>query len=165
MILYEEIIKEFQGQKVKYVIVGGIAFNLLGGERSTHDMDILVDMSDANLAKVVCVLKSKGYRVKQPVDPMGIADKETRMDWICNKNMKAFNFYKEDELKEIDIIIDSPVQYKDAQKDMRLIKFGNLTIPVISIKRLIKMKKDTGRPADQLDVKMLKEIERINKKK
>jgi len=30
MIFYEEILKEFQTYNVKYVIVGGIAVNLLG---------------------------------------------------------------------------------------------------------------------------------------
>ncbi|MDP2929934.1 MAG: hypothetical protein Q8O01_07765 [Candidatus Omnitrophota bacterium] len=163
MILYEEILRAFQKQKVKYVLVGGIAFNLLGGERSTHDMDILVDMTDENLAKVAAILKARGYKVKQPVDPMGIADAKTRGDWMRNKNMKAFNFYKEDEMKEVDIIIDSPVQYPEARKDSVSIKVGPLTMPVISIKKLMKMKKGTGRPVDQLDIGSLKKIEKLKR--
>ena len=87
MILYEEILREFQKKKVKYILVGGLAFNLLGGERATHDMDILVEMTDDNLGKVVSILKGKGYRVKQPVDLMDIANKKIRMDWIRNKNI------------------------------------------------------------------------------
>src|SRR3989344_3304390 len=114
MIIYEEILREFQKQKVKYVLVGGIALNLLGSLRSTADLDILVEMSDNNLAKVVQILKRQGYRVKQPVDPMGIANSRIRQDWIKNKHMKAFNFYKEQEFKEVDIIIDSPVSYEKA---------------------------------------------------
>ena len=54
MIIYEEVLKEFQKQKVKYVIVGGIAVNLLGSLRSTADMDILVEMSDSNSLFVQC---------------------------------------------------------------------------------------------------------------
>jgi len=165
MMLYEEILREFQKKKVKYVLVGGIALNLHGGERATHDMDILVEMSDDNLTKVVSILKGKGYRIKQPVDPMGIADRKTRDDWIRNKNMKAFNFYKEDEMEEVDIIIDSPVKYPEAQKDAVRIRSGPLTMPVISIKKLIKMKKNTGRPTDQLDIAMLKEIEKLGRKR
>lgn len=57
MIIYEEILKEFHRQKVKYVLVGGIAFNLLGGYRNTFDMDILVQMTDTNLRKIVNILK------------------------------------------------------------------------------------------------------------
>ena len=58
MIIYEEILKEFQKHKVKFVLVGGMAFNLLGGLRSTADMDILVEISDTNLAKAVSIFKN-----------------------------------------------------------------------------------------------------------
>jgi hypothetical protein len=161
MILYEEIFREFQKHKVKYAIVGGLAVNLLGSLRNTADMDILVEMSDENLKKIVRILKKRGYRVKQPVDPIAIADAKTRKDWIKNKHMKAFNFYKDDELKEVDIIISSPVSYEDAKRDMSKIKSGVLTLPVISIENLIKMKKNTGRDIDALVIKTLKEIKRI----
>lgn len=160
MILYEEVLREFQKQKVKYVLAGGIAVNLLGFLRSTADMDILVEMSDANLKKVVNILKSKGYHVKQPVDPMGIADEKTRFDWIHNKNMKAFNFYKEDLMKEVDIIIESPVSFEKAEKTAFKVRVDGMTLPVISIGNLIKMKKNTGRGVDVLDIEKLRAIKR-----
>lgn len=161
MVLYEDILREFQKKRVRYVIVGGIAVNLLGSFRNTADLDILVEMTDANLAKVVTVLKKKGYRVKQPVDPMGIADKKTREDWIHNKHMKAFNFYKEEELKEVDIIIDTPVPYARARKNVKLIRGGGLTLPVVSLKDLIRMKKDTGRALDKVDIEQLKMVQKL----
>ncbi len=164
MIFYEEILRAFQKQKVKYVLVGGIAVNLLGLMRSTADLDILVEMSDDNLKKIVKILKRRGYRVKQPVDPMGIADRKTREDWIKNKHMKAFNFYKEDELKEVDIIIESPVSFKEAQKSAIFIRVGDFRLPVISIDKLIKMKRKAGRAVDKLDIEELKKIKRIRKK-
>ncbi|MBL7071820.1 MAG: hypothetical protein ISS26_06610 [Candidatus Omnitrophica bacterium] len=165
MFFYEEILKEFQSQKVKYVIVGGIAMNLLGSLRNTSDMDILVDMSNTNLAKIVRILKKKGYKVKQPVDPSGIADKKTREDWINNKNMKAFNFYIENELKEVDIIIESPVSYKQAKRNARRVKVGKLFLSVISIGDLIKMKKISGRNIDRLDIEELKKIKTLMRAK
>ncbi len=161
MIIYEEILREFQKQKVKYVIVGGIAVNLLGSLRSTADMGILVQMSDGNLKKVVTILKKKGYHVKQPVNPMGIADEKIRRDWIYNKHMKAFNFYKENSLEEVDIIIESPVSFRQAEADVLRIKIGNIVLPVISIDNLIKMKKNTGRSIDKLDIEELKKIKKL----
>ena len=163
MIIYEEILWAFQKQRVKYVLVGGIAVNLLGSLRSTADMDILLEMSDDNLAKVVTILKKKGYGVKQPVDPMGLADRKTRECWIKRKHMKAFNFYKEGGLKEVDIIIDTPVSFEEARKDIIWIKSGDISIPVISIENLIKMKKNTGRSIDKLDIEELKKIKRLRK--
>ena len=53
MIFYSEVLKEFQKQKVKYLIVGGIAMNLLGAMRATSDLDILVEMSNEDLKKIV----------------------------------------------------------------------------------------------------------------
>jgi hypothetical protein len=143
------------------VLVGGFAVNLLGSMRSTADLDILVEMSDSNLGKIVKILKKYGYRVKQAVDPMKIADKEMRKDWIENKRMKAFNFYKEDELKEVDIIIESPVSFEEARKSSIRIKIDNLVLPVISINKLIKMKKKTGRTIDKLDIEELKKIKKL----
>ena len=168
MIIYEEVFKEFQKQKVKYVLVGGIAVNLLGSMRSTADLDILTEMSNENLAKVVKILKKQGYRVRQPVDPvdpMGIADEKIRNDWIKNKHMKAFNFYKESDLKEVDIIIDSPVSFNQAIKTAENLKVGTKMFPVISIDNLIKMKKITGRLKDKLDITELKKIKKLKKRK
>ena len=161
MIIYEEILREFQKQKVKYVLVGGIAFNLLGGSRNTLDMDILVEISDENLFKIVRILKNAGYHVKQPVDPLMIADKNTREDWIKNKHMKAFNFYKDERsYEEVDIIIDSPVDFRKANKDSVKVKVGGLILPVISAKNFIKMKRSAGRDKDKSDIK---EIQMLGK--
>ena len=164
MIIYEEILRAFQKEKVKYVLVGGIAVNLLGSLRSTADLDILVEMSDSNLAKVVRIFKKQKYRVKQPVDPIGIADKKIREDWIKNKHMKAFNFYKEEGLKEVDLIIDSPISYKEAIKTAEFIRIGSIALPVISIDNLIKMKKRSGRPVNKFDIGELKKIKKLRGK-
>lgn len=157
MILYEEVLREFQRQKVKYVLVGGIAFNLLGGSRNTLDMDILVEMTDKNLLKIVNILKKAGYHVKQPVDPAMIADEKTRQDWIENKHMKAFNFYKsEATYEEVDIIIDSPVAFSEAIKDALEAKVSGLTLKVVSPKNFIKMKKVSRREKDLEDIENIK---------
>jgi len=140
------------------VLVGGVAFNLLGGYRNTLDLDILVEMSDNNLFKVVNILKDAGYHVKQPVDPIRIADKLTREDWIKNKHMKAFNFYKgERSYEEVDIVIDSSVGFDEAIKDALEIKVGTLSLKVISPRKFIKMKKASGRGKDLEDIKAIRQ--------
>lgn len=165
MIIYGEILREFQKQRVKYIIVGGIAVNLLGSLRSTANIDMLVEMSDENLVKIVRILKDKGYRLKQPLDPMGIANSKIRQDWVKNKHMKAFNFYKESGLKEVDIVVESPVSYEQAKEDVVLIKVNNITLPVISIDKLIEMKRNAGRDLDKLDIGELKRIKRLKRQR
>ena len=136
MIIYGEILEDLNKQRVQYVIVGGLAYNLLGGFRMTSDLDILVQMTNKNLAKVVTILKSHGYKVHQPVDPMGIADAKIRNEWIHDKNMKAFNFFKDRSLNQVDIIIESPVSYSQAKANVVYVQVDGLKLPVISTGQL-----------------------------
>ena len=77
--------------------------------------------------------------------------------------MKAFNFYKEGELKEVDIIIDSPVSFDDAKKSIVRVKSGDITLPVISIDNLIKIKRKAGRAIDKIDIEELKKIKKLKR--
>ena len=80
--------------------------------------------------------------------------------------MKAFNFYKgEKSYEEVDIIIDSPVTYDKAAKDMAKIKVKNMSLPVISLDKLIEMKKNTGRQQDEADIKNLLILKRVRDEK
>lgn len=161
-IIYEDILRAFHKDKVKYVLVGGLALNLQGGFRGTADLDILVDMTDMNLAKIVAILKRKRYFVKQPVDPMLISDATIRKDWIENKNMKAFCFFKENG-QQVDLIIDSPVKFDQAIKEADILYVDGIRLPVVSIRHLIKMKEKTGRKKDRLDVYELKQIKKLQR--
>jgi len=165
MIIYEEVLRDFQKEKVKYAVVGGIAVNLLGSLRSTADLDIIAGMTDENLAKVVKILKKRGYSTKQPLNPAKIADKQTRENWINIKHMKAFNFYKGKGLEEIDLIIDSPVSYEKAKRSIQYFRAGSITIPVVSVDNLIRMKEKTGRMIDKLDIEELKKIKKLRERK
>jgi hypothetical protein len=162
MVIYEEIFRAFQKQKVKYLIVGGLAVNLLGSFRNTFDLDILIELHDDNLSKIAKIFKKFGYRPKVPVSLFDIADHKKVNSWIKDKHMKALNFYNEKELKEIDIIVDSPVAYQTAKKNARIIKVADIKLSVIGINELIKMKSRTGRTIDKLDIIELKKIRNHN---
>ncbi|MCX5699790.1 MAG: hypothetical protein NTX01_08890 [Candidatus Omnitrophica bacterium] len=165
MFIYEEILRAFQKYKVQYMVIGGIAVNLLGALRSTADLDVLLEMSEDNLKKALAVLKKCKYRVKQPIDLVKIADKKTREYLISQKNLKAVNFYKDGSFEEVDIIIEAPVTFKEAKKDITWARGSGISIPLISIDGLIKMKKKSGRIVDKLDIDALKRIKRLREPK
>ena len=79
--------------------------------------------------------------------------------------MKAFNFYKDDELKEVDIIIDSPISFEQANKGAKRVRVSDLFLPVISINHLIKMKQKAGQDIDRLDLKELEKIKKLRKER
>ncbi len=116
-------------------------------------------MSDANLEKIIKILKNKGYKVKQPVDPMGLADKQTREYWIKDKHLKAFNFYKEDDLGEVYIILESLVSFEKAMETATHIEVGDITLPVISIDDLFKWESEEERLLKFMNVHPKKKLE------
>ena len=164
MIYYEEIFRAFQKQKVDYLIVGGIALNLLGSQRNTFDLDIVAELSDSNLRKIVTILKKRSYRAKIPSDPMGIANEKIRNNWIKNKHMKALNFYRKDGRAEVDIVIMTLASYSRMKTKRVFVKIKDLNLPVVSIDDLIKMKKKAGRLIDKADIFELNNLKKYGGK-
>lgn len=104
-------------------------------------------------------MKKWGFKPKVPVDIMDFADKKKRIDWIKNKNMKVFNLVNPAwALREIDIIINTPVNYEKAAKNLNYVTLHGVSIPTISIRHLIEMKKWTVRRQDKEDIESLKKI-------
>lgn len=159
MLDYLSIFKEFNKKKIKYIVVGGIAVNLHGIPRATYDIDLLLYLEDKNLKNYLALLKSWGFKPKVPVDIMDFAKKEKRTDWIKHKNMKAFNLVNPDwAIREIDIIIDSPVNYRKALSNVKHIRLYDVDIPAISVADLILMKRKSGRLQDEDDIRHLRKI-------
>jgi hypothetical protein len=76
--------------------------------------------------------------------------------------MKVFTFFHPKvPVQEVDILISSPIEYEEA-RERRVIKMaGEIVIPLISIHDLIKMKKEIGRRQDISDIRMLREVLRL----
>lgn len=163
MFIYSKELKEFNKAKVKYIIVGGIAFNLLGGMRSTADLDILIDMEHSNLTKVLKILGKQGYRQLQPIDPMDLMDQKKCKELIRKKNMKTLSFLKDNSLNQVDIIFDSPVSFDKAKQNIIMIKIVGTNLPVIGLEELMTMKKAAWRPIDQADIVELKVLRKLRK--
>ncbi len=159
MLDYLGIFKEFNAEKVKYIVVGGMAVNFLGVPRATYDIDLLLYLEDKNLKRFLTLLKEWGFKPRIPVDIMDFANNKKRQNWIKNKNMKAFNLINPDwAIREIDVIINTPVDYSKAIKSAKNLKFYDINIPAISINNLILMKTKSNREQDKADIRNLKKL-------
>ena len=159
MLDYLAIFKKLNEKRIRYIVVGGIAINLYGIPRMTYDIDLLLDFEDKNIEEFLRLLKGWGFKPKVPVNIMDFANSDKRKEWIKNKNMKAFNLVNPEwAISEIDIIIDSPVDYKKGHKRVKNIILHGVSIPVISIDDLIKMKEKADRQQDKADIKYLRKL-------
>lgn len=163
---YEDILREFNRNNIQFVVVGGVAFNLLGGIRATQDLDLLILMDDDNITRIIKILQKNNYKPRQPVDLKDFTKRNIREKWIQDKNMKALSLFKDyQSYEQVDIIIDSPVDFENARKDAKVIEIDDLMIPVISVANLIKMKERAGRDIDKLDIRDLKMIMEMQNEK
>ncbi|MEO9483398.1 MAG: hypothetical protein ABJG47_08140 [Ekhidna sp.] len=61
MNLYEETCKVFIQHEVRFVIIGGFAVNFWGYNRSTGDLDFLINPEPQNLEKLYSSLDELGF--------------------------------------------------------------------------------------------------------
>lgn len=156
MNLFEKVFRALNSEKVKYLVVGGVAVNLHGFARFTGDLDLLLLLEEKNLEKMENVMKDLGYRERLPVSVLDLRDHTKVKEWLEKKNMQAFSFFppKNNPL-QIDIIIEESLKYEKIVKGKVLKRISGVSIPVVSIDDLVKMKKKANRQQDLIDLEAL----------
>lgn len=140
---YEDEIKALNKSRIKYLVIGGIAVNLYGLHRLTRDLDLMIDISEENLQCFVHLMNKLGYGSKISTE-----------EW---KGLISIGFrHKKDELKQIDIFLKNPIDFKSAYKNRKIIKLGKTKVSCVSLADLFKMKEIAGRDRDWIDIGYLK---------
>lgn len=155
---YVKIFKALSEEKVKYLVVGGIAVNLYGYERFTKDIDILLALDKKNLEKMGKVIKKLGYIERLPIKLQDLSNKQQVKKWLKQKGMTAFTFLSEKRVAlDIDILVNNSLSFKKFYDKRSVIGIWDIKLPVISLNDLLKMKKAAGRDQDLVDLKKLLE--------
>lgn len=161
---YEDVFKELQESKIKYLVIGGIAVNLHGFQRTTGDIDIMLAMESENVLKFIKIAKKLNLAPRVPVKPEDFADPKKVENWKKYKNMKVFSFIDIDNPAiSIDIMTENYIPFDESYKRRKNVKAWGITIPVVSIEDLIKLKKISGRPQDLADIEALEQFPRQKK--
>lgn len=147
----KKLINELVKNKINYMIVGGYAVNFHGYSRNTVDIDLVIKFNLANLKKIENILHDLGMISRLPIDAVSVY--KFREEYIKNRNLMAWNFYNEDDpTDQVDILITHDVgDFKS-----ELFRVGDFKFKVISKEDLIKMKKESGREKDLIDIRELK---------
>lgn len=162
--LYDKVFQALNKAKVKYVIVGGAAVFLYGYARYTHDLDLIIQLEEENLKKTYGAFAGINFVPKVPVTKDQFADKKQRALWKKEKGMIVFSFVnKNPPFDLVDVFVDEPIKFDSVYAKRKIIKSGDLTLPIIDIDQLILLKKKASRPKDLDDIVQLKEIKRLKK--
>ena len=158
MISIESILKKLEEHKVNYAVIGGVAVVLYGYVRFTKDIDLLIDFSTENVKRFADVLTALNFKAGAPVDIMELADPDKRKYWREEKNARVITFYNPDiPFLQIDVLITRNLG--DLKKTRR--KIGDFEVSVVDYDDLLKMKKETARPTDLIDIEKLEELKNL----
>lgn len=141
-----EIAAGLNREGARYLVIGGIACILHGHVRATTDLDILIERTPENAARVLAALEQVGY---------GFA-----REWLPEEIVrKPVTLIGDDPAVDIFTVAWS-VKYEDALARGVTMEVEGVAIPVIGLEDLIATKR-TPRGKDAEDVRVLEQILRL----
>jgi predicted nucleotidyltransferase len=158
---FESIFECLNEAGVRYVVVGGVAVVLRGVDRITADVDLVVDLTQANSLAAIEALLAAGFRAKIPVDPRGFADPDIRRSWITDKGMQVMSFWDPSaERPDVDLFVDYPLDFESLYTGSDDVALQRTHCRIASTEHLIRMKQAAGREKDLADIKALNDFPR-----
>ena len=156
MDVYNEDVLAFwralNNEAVKYIMVGGFATNLHGYQRTTQDIDILLDDTTENRKKF-----RKAFEVYSGCDYYMIETLQFVPGWSPFKLNNGF---------VLDILLNpmkglENFSFDDCYKVASIATIYEIEVPFLQINQLIANKKAVNRGKDQVDVIELELIKKL----
>lgn len=143
---FSDLLKTFNANGVKYLVVGAYAVMVYAEPRFTKDLDIWVEPTQDNAERVWKALEEFGA----PLQQVTLAD-------FRNKELV---YQIGIEPNRIDILMGiSGIRFETAWKNRNKRKYGDENMQIIGKNDLMRSKRKAGRDQDLLDLKRLKEAE------
>ena len=139
---FKEFIALMNSHDVRYVMIGGYAYNLYRNPRATGDIDFFVSSSDENEVRIRCVLDEFGF---------GETLSDDKLLAIGKVIMLGRSPFRIDLLTEV-----SGVTFAEVEDSASDIQVGDVNIRVISPELLLKNKEAAGRDKDLADAAELR---------
>jgi len=146
-----DLLSALSAAEVRFLVVGAYAVGVHGHPRATKDLDVWIEASPVNAAKVVRALREFGA----PLGGLSEADLAS-----VGKGFKMG-----EPPRRIDILTQiEGVTFEQAWPGRREARFGDVGCPVIGIDDLLANKRAAGRPQDLADVAALERLRKLKKR-
>jgi hypothetical protein len=139
---YEELLRLFNKNKVRYCIVGAYALAFYARPRYTKDMDILVEPAIENAARIIRSLQEFGFK----------SSALTEKDFSQQNRIIQLGY----EPLRVDILTSiEGCSFKEVWRNKITFRYGRQKAFFIGIGELIKNKKSSNRKQDKVDLDIL----------
>ena len=139
---FQDFLRLLNANDIRYLVIGGYAVAYHGYVRYTGDLDVFVELSAHNAAKLVSALREFGFDLPQLKPSLFL--RKGRIVRFGYEPMRL------EVLNEID-----GVSFEECYRCRRRSKVGNLKINFIALPQLLRNKRATGRHKDLADVEAL----------
>jgi hypothetical protein len=162
-----EILLKLAGSDVDFVICGGLALFLQGGERATFDADLYIALSPENLNKAIDIFRKEGYTSRIPSrSNLSWIRKKEKSGWK-KKNALVHTLISRRGEVQVDIFLAYPIEYQTLAANSDIFEIEGKMLKVSSKEDLIEAKKAITPPRekDLFDIKTLEELLRNEERK
>jgi hypothetical protein len=136
---FSDLLRIFNANKVRYLVIGGYALIQYGEPRYTKDLDLWISTTPENASAVYRSLKDFGA----PLSNLTEAD-FSEEGYFYQMGVPPIR---------VDILMGIPGgDFEQAWKSRKEVDFGGLIVSFISKRDLIKVKRASGRPQDLIDI-------------
>jgi hypothetical protein len=150
--LTKKILAALEREKVRYVVLGAVAINLLGLARATEDLDLFIAPEALNIERLKAALRS-------------VFDDPT-IDEIKTEELlgeyPAIEYVPPEGTFHIDMVTRLGEAFRFEDLEAQTQDFDGVPVSVATPKTLYRMKKDTVRLRDRADAETLKRRFRID---
>ena len=156
----ESVVGALNTAGVRYLIVGGLAVMAHGYQRTTVDLDLVVQLLPQNLLTALQTLGSLGYAPRIPVSAEQFADPLQRDEWLREKGMLVFQLHSDQHRSTpIDIFVYEPFDFETEYVRAVLEPLApGIDARIIRLETLLKMKRAANRLKDLADLEALEKI-------
>ena len=157
-----DIFASLNAAGVKYLVFGGLAVILYGVARLTWDVDVVVQLTASNVRRLAEALGRIGFDPRVPAPPSGLTDPKIRKHWINDKGMAVYSFIeRRSPFRNVDVMV-RPLRNFDTLYDERaVVKVRGVSIPLMPLGALVRLKQVAGRPQDVQDIQDLRRLGKI----
>ncbi len=157
---YLDLFRCLAQNDVRYLLVGGLAMNLLGVPRLTMDVDLLLGLDDANVDAFIRCAETLRLRPQIPEPLAALRDPQRRRVWLEEKHLIAFALIgASPSVPTVDVVLQHPLDFAAAFDRAELKDAGGVAVRVAAVKDMITLKRSVGRPQDLADLEHLERLQ------
>jgi hypothetical protein len=145
--IYSDVLKQLERDKVRYVVVSGVAVVLHGYVRPIADLDIVIDRSVDEAQRAMSTLTASGFVPSIPL---------TLNLLTVLRMFDRLN-------REVDVFVRYHIPFEELWSASEMVCVNDNRVRVASLEHVLRVKRLMHRPYDLQDIEGLLSVARLGK--